>query len=512
MPRRSKDPQRFLTTVLFTDIVGSTERAAELGDKRWRQVLNAHHAAVRRDLKRFGGREIDTAGDGFFATFDQPAQAIRCAEAVGRDVRRLGIEVRAGIHMGEVESIGPKLGGIAVHIGARVMSKAGPSQILVSSTVRDLMSGSDLRFDEIGTFELKGVPGEWRLYAVEQPEAPVDGVVAPALTGEEAARRGIPWSAVAIAAVVALTLVLVPILTTRGRGSPPVTAAPNTVVHITPDRKVAAAVAVGRGPGAIAADGDTVWIANADDGTIQSVDTSSGTASPAIGLGVSAAPNSLAVGGGFVWVLSGTSGQLWQVDPTQAHRITPVPVPAGASGVSYGGGAVWITSNFDDRVLRLDAANLAAAPRVVQLESGAGPEGIAYGGGGIWVAESLKGKVARIDPTRMAVTATVPLLRGHPSQVAYGAGYVWATDTDDDSVTRIQPSTMQGTSIAGVGNGPQGVAAANGAAWVANSLDGSVATIDARTSNVTRISLGASLSAAGIAVSSNGAWVTLRAR
>src|SRR6266516_2466348 len=166
MPRRPQTPERLLTTVLFTDIVGSTERASELGDKQWRRIIAAHHALVRRDLKRFQGREVDTAGDGFFATFDQPAQAIRCAEAVVRDVRRLGIEVRAGVHMGEVEVIGPKVGGIAVHIGARVMSKAGPGEVVVSSTVRDLVAGSDMRFHDLGAHELKGVPAQWRLYAV----------------------------------------------------------------------------------------------------------------------------------------------------------------------------------------------------------------------------------------------------------------------------------------------------------------------------------------------------------
>src|SRR5438105_8998446 len=166
MPRRAETPQRLLTTVLFTDIVRSTERAAELGDRRWRRLLSQHHALVRRELKRFGGREIDTAGDGFFATFDQPAQAIRCAQAVVLGVRRLGIETRAGIHMGEVETMGPKVGGLTVHIGARVMAQAAPSGVMVSSTVRDLLVGSDLRFDDEGVRELRGVPAQWRLFSV----------------------------------------------------------------------------------------------------------------------------------------------------------------------------------------------------------------------------------------------------------------------------------------------------------------------------------------------------------
>ena len=164
--RRGPEPDRVLATVLFTDIVGSTEKAAELGDRRWRELLDSHHALVRKELARFRGREIDTAGDGFFATFDGPARAIRCAYTISDNVRQLGIQVRAGLHTGECELMGDKVGGIAVHIGARVLSKAGPSEVLVSSTVKDLVAGSGIQFEERGVHALKGVPGEWRLYAM----------------------------------------------------------------------------------------------------------------------------------------------------------------------------------------------------------------------------------------------------------------------------------------------------------------------------------------------------------
>src|SRR5262245_3691394 len=155
---------RILATVLFTDIVDSTKRAAELGDRRWREVVQRHHAMVRRLLARHQGTEIDTAGDGFFVTFDGPARAVRCAMEITTAVRALGIEVRAGLHTGEVEKIGVKIGGLAVNIGARVAALAAPSEVLVSQTVRDLMVGSDLTFDDRGSHELKGVPGVWGLY------------------------------------------------------------------------------------------------------------------------------------------------------------------------------------------------------------------------------------------------------------------------------------------------------------------------------------------------------------
>ena len=156
-----------LATVLFTDIVGSTEKAAELGDRRWRDLLDNHHATVRRNLLRFRGREIKTTGDGFLAAFDGPARGVRCACAIADEIRPLGIQVRAGLHTGECEVMGEDFGGIAVHIGARVAGLAGPGEVLVSSTVKDLVAGSGLRFGDRGSQSLKGVPGEWRIFAVE---------------------------------------------------------------------------------------------------------------------------------------------------------------------------------------------------------------------------------------------------------------------------------------------------------------------------------------------------------
>jgi class 3 adenylate cyclase len=166
------EPDRVLATVLFTDIVGSTTRAVELGDRAWRELLEQHHALIRRELVRHRGAELDVAGDGFFARFDGPARAVRCACAISDGVRALGLEVRAGLHTGECEVMDGKVGGIAVHIGARVAKEAQPGEVLVSSTVRDLVAGSGLRFHERGTAELKGVPEEWRLYAVDRADQP----------------------------------------------------------------------------------------------------------------------------------------------------------------------------------------------------------------------------------------------------------------------------------------------------------------------------------------------------
>jgi class 3 adenylate cyclase len=162
----AQEPDRVLATVMFTDIVGSTETAADVGDARWRELLERHHALIRRELVRARGKEVDTAGDGFFAAFGGPARAIRCGCAIAESVKELGVDVRVGLHTGECELIDGKIAGIAVHTGARVAAKARRGEVLVSSTVKDLVAGSGLRFADCGTHDLAGIPGEWRLYSV----------------------------------------------------------------------------------------------------------------------------------------------------------------------------------------------------------------------------------------------------------------------------------------------------------------------------------------------------------
>jgi class 3 adenylate cyclase len=164
--RPAPDPHRVLATVLFTDIVGSTRLAAEIGDQRWQSLLAEHHRVARRQLERFGGHEVKTVGDGFLATFDGPARAIRCAAAILDGVRELGLDLRAGVHTGEIEVQPDDIAGLAVHIGARISAMASGGEVLVSSTVKDLVVGSGLAFEDRGSHVLKGVPGEWRLFAV----------------------------------------------------------------------------------------------------------------------------------------------------------------------------------------------------------------------------------------------------------------------------------------------------------------------------------------------------------
>jgi class 3 adenylate cyclase len=194
--RHQADPDRALATILFTDVVSSTERAAELGDQRWRALVERHDEITRTELARYGGRAIKTLGDGFLAVFEGPAKAIRCARSICAEVRPLGIELRAGVHSGECELRGDDLAGVAVNVGARIGALAGPSEVWVSSTVRELVLGSGLEFTERGAHVLKGVPGEWRLYAVSgdgrtdaKPVSEVDRETAALTPGPREAMR-----------------------------------------------------------------------------------------------------------------------------------------------------------------------------------------------------------------------------------------------------------------------------------------------------------------------------------
>lgn len=164
--RTRPDPDRVLATILFTDIVDSTRHAAEIGDRRWKDLLEQHHRLVRAELERYGGREVLTAGDGFLATFDSPRRAIECARAAGQEIRSIGLEIRSGVHTGEIELSGEDIRGMAVHIGARIAARAEGGEVLASSTVKDLLAGSTFTFEDRGEHELKGVPGAWRLFAI----------------------------------------------------------------------------------------------------------------------------------------------------------------------------------------------------------------------------------------------------------------------------------------------------------------------------------------------------------
>ena len=260
---RRRSGSRALAAVLFTDIVDSSAVASRVGDARWKELIARHHAIVRRELKRYGGKELDTAGDGFFASFTEPAAAIRCACAVSEAVRELGIEIRAGVHFGECEQVGEKLGGIAVVVGARVMSLGGGGDVLVTASTSDLVAGAGFGFQDRGSHALKGVDGTWHVLAVTE----VDGEPRPQPAEPEEAEQRLaavqpsaalsrgwfaarPWAVgVGIAVVLGLIAVSIPVLRSEAGG--PIDVRTNSVARLN-----GADGSLGSGPTALLLDGD----------------------------------------------------------------------------------------------------------------------------------------------------------------------------------------------------------------------------------------------------------------
>jgi YVTN family beta-propeller protein len=481
--RRSALPERVLATVLFTDIVGSTELAVRLGDRGWRDLVAAHHRAVRAQLKRHRGREVDTAGDGFFATFDRPAQAISCAIAIIESLRPLGIEIRAGIHAGEVEMSGGKAGGIAVHTAARVLAKAQPGEIVATATIKELVAGSNIEFVDRGTTALKGIPGEWRLFVVVQPatSAAVEPAPSTAIRDSGVERGGrisrrLVIGGFGAVAVIGAAVVLLPSTLLKAAILP----AAGTVGHVSAggnafDR----AVAVGSQPTSLTFGADAVWVLNFRDGTLSRINPATGevTDTPAVG----GTPTGLAFGADAVWVTtgfgqaSGDIGSVVQFDAHQARIETTIPLANGVAGIAFGEGAVWVVDRNRELVLRIDPNMPGAVPDEVPV--GRSPQAVAVGAGSVWVTSILDRTLLRIDPTTLEPIATIPLLEP-PTSIAVDDEAVWVTSEAGDTVTRIDVTTNRPETTIDVGNGPLGIAVADGAVWIAVGGDGHLARLD----------------------------------
>jgi streptogramin lyase len=494
--------------VLFTDVVGSTERAAELGDAQWKKLLGAHNAAMRRLLKRHGGREVDTAGDGFFMEFDQPAHAIDCALDMIDTIAAMGIHVRAGVHFGEVEVMDDKIAGMTVHIGARIMAQGGADELIVSSTVRDLMTGSDLPFDDRGFKQLKGVDSQWHLYAVEGRVREREE-----LTVGEPAQVVPPWRqpiVVGLTFAVMLAVAVAVFALTRG-GDEAAVPAVNTLVRLDGD-VVTAVVPVGSVPKAVALQGTTIWVANTSDFTYQRVDTEDGTAEPAEG-GLPFAPTSLAFGDGYMWIGTSLSdGSLVRVDPSEQNARLDIALGGPVSGLATAPGLVWATDQFAGLIRRYDVASreVTALP---PLPEGSGPTGIVADGDSLWVALHDARQVVRVDPSTGDILASVRVEAGAPDRIAVGGGYVWVSVNDGDAILRIDPDDASPFTIPGACDGPEGIAAGDDGVWVACSLDGRVLRLDAGSGDVVDdVLVGADLGPWAVAITGDGLWVSLVGR
>jgi len=505
---RNAKPERFLATIMFTDIAGSTEKTVELGDHQWRRLLDRHNLIVRRELKRFGGRELDTAGDGFFAIFDQPANGIRCATAITEQVHALGIDIRAGLHLGEVEVMGEKVGGIAVNIGARVASKAQAGEVLISSTMRDLVAGSDLRFIERGEHDLKGVPGTWRLYALDLYRSEETPVLFPGEITEKPRPHWQRVSTLTIAAAVVIAVAVSVVAFTRSSGAaaklPP---GENTVGVIdTRAGKFVAAVKVGERPQAIAASGGDVWALNFSDQTVSRIDA--GTRTVTRTLSVGGAPTGIAIGGGSVWITTGfgqnggASGSLLRFNISDNTLSASIPIGDGADGVVFGGNYVWVTNEVTDSVARVDPQTNS----FVNIAVGPHPQSIAFGAGAVWVANTLSDSVSRIDAITNRVTPIS--LRFAPSGIAVTADAVWVTSTQGNALIRLDPRTNGIVTTISIGGGPKGVTTSADGVWVTTERTRMIVRIDPGTNKVDRL-LHINGMPDDVVAGSPGIWVTV---
>ena len=495
---RSSRPRRVLSTVLFTDIVGSTALAEELGDARWRGLLADHHRVVRRLLRRHRGREVDTAGDGFFATFAQPADAIACALEAADAVGALGIQVRAGIHTGEVEPMGAKVGGIAVHLGARILGIADPGQIVVSSTVRDLVSGAGFSFVDLGSRSLKGMAEGWHLWAVVRP-AQVDEErdTAPRSRVATILRR---WGLraaglVAMAAVSAAAAFVV----FRAGDTPSVGA--NQLRAVRPDGSLGDGHAVGRGPATVTVAGDALWVVNTFGGTVSRIDRIDGQ-DAVVGVGV---PTDLAVAADLIWVLDPYASTVSIVSPADGRLLQSLDVHGRA--IDATDAAVWVADDLQDVVHRIDPRT-RSVQSTIALPAGSGPSAIAATTDAVWVVNLLSGTLSRIDPVTNAVTVEAVALTSWPTAVAAGPDAVWVASEFDDVVIGLDPASNRVIRQAPSCDGPVDLAIAGADVVVACSGDRAMWRIPAEGAEpiVTQID-GVP---AGLVVDGDEVWVTIR--
>jgi class 3 adenylate cyclase/streptogramin lyase len=493
MTLRRASTGRILAAVLFTDMVNSTTVAEELGDRRWKALTARHHAIVRRELKRFGGREIDTAGDGFFATFREPAAAIACACAASEAVRELGIEIRAGIHFGECERMGRHLSGITVVVGARIMALGGAGELLVSATVADLARGAGYGFADRGTHALKGVTGEWRVFEVESVEGvprarPLDATQAAerrATITPEHARRRIRTPVIVAgvgAAVLAAAAALAFVLTRPPQASPP---GPDTIARIdSAGARFGAEAAMGAGafPDDIAFDGTNLWIANVGNHTLTRLNPDSLQTQV---IGTPSAPTGLAVADGRVWVTYGfISDQMRGVGVLDTADAVlgsaDVAVPSGSYAIAAGDGAVWIADSLGSSVVRHELASGTTSS--IALPAGSGPTSLDIGGGSLWVVAGRQPSVFRISTAKPGE----PVERfstGEDIATAISVapnGTAWIAIRDADTVLALSSSgtPLLDVSVRDRCDAPTSIEATADAIWVSCSASSNLVRLD----------------------------------
>jgi streptogramin lyase len=518
---------RKVQTVLFTDIVGSTQLAAELEDRRWRALLHRHHAIVRRELRRFGGREIDTAGDGFLATFDEPTNGIQCAWAIADAVQAIGLEVRAGLHTGEVEMENGKVGGIAVHTAARIVGHSGPGEVLVSGTLRELAAGSGAAFEDRGRRRLKGVPGTWRVFAITE----LDGVPRPSgLAPEDAAERrrratepgprtGRLIAVIAVvAAVVAVAGIALLVFVASGEEeqAPRPGGALIRIDPATNDPEGRIPMRTGwLNESDIAAGEGGVWMIRRLGGSNVLLHVVPGSRrQPArIPLPESTGTRQVIVGERSVWVLSQGPAEYTslasQVDPA-TQRVTRTTEVGGTgirwdpAGVAVGEGGVWVATT-PGRIARLDPLR---GTIVDQRQAAPSASGLAAGEGAVWVIDNLSDVLLKFDPRTLGLVSRVEL-PGSADAVVAGEDAVWVLDVDSGTVVAVNPRSDALDDPVRVGGQPADLAVGFGSVWVASPQEGIVSRIDPVTRGVQEIPVGGRPQSVAVDVDESAVWVAV---
>jgi class 3 adenylate cyclase len=508
-----------LGAVLFTDIVGSTAIAAEMGNTRWVELVARHHRIVRRQIGRFGGREIDTAGDGFFVTFERPADAIRCAVAATEAVRELGIEIRAGVSFGELETAGRKPGGLVVNTAARVMSVGGPGEVLVPASVREIVSGAGISFAEHGVHRLKGLDGEFRLSSVTG----VDGAeVAPPLEEELAAERRrdiFPGRAkrsalvVGVAAGVVVVVAIGWLLLGRDEGEPPTQPPPGYLMAmIDPETgRIGERVAIGTPdryreqlhfldhPMVVGEGG--VWLLRPP--RLLHIDPIHADVRPdAIEVGIGSS-QTVAAGFGSIWVQTGES--VYRVHPGTDEVEPFLVVPPGAGVATYAlalDDAVYL-GDSDGSIVRIDPETESREQSETDLNVGK----MALTNNGLWVADVLRGEVVRVDRARLRQTKDLIEIGGTIDQMSGDGDTLWILDSQVGVITRVN-TVSHAVRTTRVGDHPSDMAIGLGAVWIGDE-EGSLYRVDTTTLHVEAIPIGAEVLAVGVDDLTDSVWVYL---
>jgi class 3 adenylate cyclase len=459
--------ERVLVAVLFTDIVGSSALLAELGDRRWRELLARHHAIVRGLLRNHDGREVDTAGDGFFAVFRNQEQAIRCACAITVAVLELGIEVRAGLTAGQVERSGRAYGGLAVHTGARIMAAAGAGQVLVSGVLRDLVGGSGIEFSDLGDQSLKGIPDTVHLYAVRA----VDSVERPGLLdADEAARRRadiepppvmrrhprLIVSGIALAVIALITVVVA-----ASVGGSSVRVRPGTLLELNANGQPVADIAVsdptGTAPLAVPA-GRQIWTFSYVNRTVTCVSVAHAAVHlpPKVDsrLGGSTLNDifgsGMAYSQGFGWVANSVNA-VAQIDPANCTTLGVHPVPGGAALMANVRGVPWVVAHDSGRIYACDDTTQTFTPRFHPHPILQDVRSMTYGDNAVWITDYGNNSVKKVDPTTGRTTQILlPPQAAGPSGITMAFGYLWTANlgsgngaNSEETVARINPATLQ---------------------------------------------------------------------